>query len=132
MARGVIVIKPLTILFLAFMLGASWMPATAQQSSLDGVWEGVWYRGMTSGTLRLELTEGSGRIQFVGLDSFGAAAQPLREASLTDGTFSLQTAGTAGTPLKATFPVKPSAREMKGFGSYEGFTLRFELRRVAP
>lgn len=125
-------IKQLTILFLAFMSAANCAPATAQHSTLDGVWEGVWYRGMTSGTLRLELIEGGGRIQFVGLDSFGGAVQPLREAGLAAGTLSLETVGMAGTPLKATFTVGPSPTDMRGFGSYERFTLRFELRRVAP
>ncbi len=126
-------VKQLIIIFLASVTAANCVAATVRQDGIvDGVWEGVWYRGMTSGKLRLELIEGSGTIQFVGLNSFGGAVQPLREARLLEGVLSLQAVGMAGTPLTATFTVVPSATGMKGLGSYEGFAYRFELQRVVP
>lgn len=125
-------IKQLMMLLVSFT-AASCLAANASQDGIpDGVWEGVWYRGMTSGKLRLELAQGSGTIQFFGLDAFGAAAQPLREARLLEGKLSLQTVGVEGVPLTATFTVTPSGTGMKGLGSYEGLALRFELHRVVP
>ena len=48
--------------------------SAAAESAVDGVWEGAWYRGMTSGKLRLELRGSEGTVQFTGLDTFGTAS----------------------------------------------------------
>jgi len=125
-------IKNLMAVLLLFIAANSLAADVSRDDILDGVWQGVWYRGMTSGKLRLEMNQGSGTIQFFGLDRFGAAAQPLRDARLTDRVLSFEVLGTAGTPLTATLAVAPSATEMKGSGSYEGLALRFELRRIVP
>lgn len=121
------------ILSVAWLVAANCAPAWAQElADIEGVWTGAWYRGMTSGTLRLKLGEGSGTIQFAGVESFGIGVQPLRVVRLAGRTLSLQAVGEAGAPFTATFTLQSPPTELRGTGSYENLAYRFELRRVAP
>ena len=58
--------------------------ALAQEAALTGIWEGPWYRGMTSGKVKIDLREQPGTIQFTNLDNFGTQPSPV-QASLDSG-----------------------------------------------
>ena len=108
---------------------AAHCPAVAQDAAMTGVWEGPWYRGMTSGKVKMDLRQTSGTIQFTNLDGFGTEVRPL-EASLDSGAVKLRAEGEKGGPLTANLKLNEAGTEMKGLGKFDGFPLRFEMKRA--
>jgi hypothetical protein len=101
----------------------------ADDAALAGVWEGPWYRGMTSGKVKIDLRQSTPSVQFTNLDGFGTQARPL-QASLDGGVVILRSDGDKGGPLTANLKMNDARTEMKGLGKYDGFPLRFEVKRV--
>ena len=96
---------------------------------MAGVWEGPWYRGMTSGKVKIDLGQSSGTIQFTNLDGFGTEMRPV-DASLDSGVVKLRAEGDKGGPLTANLKLNETGTEMKGLGKFDGFPLRFEVKRA--
>jgi hypothetical protein len=119
-------------MFVGMLLGwAVQTSALAQEPALTGIWEGPWYRGMTSGKVKIDLREQPGTIQFTNLDNFGTQPSPL-QASLDNGVFKLRAEGEKGGPLTANLKLNEAGSEMKGLGKFDGFPLRFEIKREKP
>ena len=97
---------------------------------MDGVWEGPWYRGMTSGKVKIDLRQTTRTITFTNLDGFGTQMRPL-QASLDNGAIKLRAEGDQGGPLTASLKLNEAGTEMKGLGKFDGFPLRFEIKRAA-
>lgn len=104
-------------------------PGGDTAGTLAGVWEGPWYRGMTSGKVRLQIGGDGGTIQFTNLDKFGPAPHPVAKATLADGIYQFRTEGESGGALTARLKPSETGAEMKGTGKFDGFPLRFELKR---
>ncbi|MEO8628770.1 MAG: hypothetical protein ABI612_11800 [Betaproteobacteria bacterium] len=100
-------------------------------ADMRGTWEGPWYRGMTSGKARLLITAGGGTIRFTNLDNFGTEEHPLSEMALEGSNFSFRSEGDKGGALTANLKLSETADAMKGLGKFDGFPLRFEIKRVA-
>ena len=96
---------------------------------MDGVWEGPWYRGMTSGKVKIDLRQTSRTIAFTNLDGFGTQMRPL-QVSLDIGAIKLRADGDKGGPLTANLKLNEAGTEMKGLGKFDGFPLRFEVKRA--
>lgn len=101
----------------------------ADTAKIDGVWEGPWYRGMTSGKASFEIKAGGGTMQLTNSETFGDQPTPLTKVEF-DGE-SLRFVGNGGGgPLTAALTLNQRGDQLKGMGKYEGFTVRFELKRV--
>jgi hypothetical protein len=96
---------------------------------IDGVWEGPWYRGMTSGKARFEIQSGGGSVKLTNSESFGEDPRPLSRLAFDGNTFRFEVQG-GGGPLSASLKLNEKGDQMKGMGKYEGFGVRFELTRV--
>ena len=118
-------VATLTAVVFAAAAGA---PVLAQEDAAVGVWEGPWYRGMTSGKVKIDLREKPGTIQFTNLDNFGGEVRPL-QASVEAGVLKLRAEGEKGGPLTANLKLNEAGSEMKGLGKFDGFPLRFEVKR---
>jgi hypothetical protein len=103
--------------------------ALAQDAAVAAVWEGPWYRGMTSGKVKIDLRERPGTIQFTNLDNFGIEVKPL-QASVDGDMLKLRAEGEKGGPLTASLKLNEAGTEMKGLGKFDGFPLRFEIKRA--
>jgi len=115
-------------------LGA-WAEEAAQAaaevaSTVAGIWEGPWYRGMTSGRVKLQIDGDGGTIQFSNLDKFGSAQHPLGNTAFADSVYQFRTEGESGGALTGRLKLNEAGTEMKGMGKFDGFPLRFELKRV--
>jgi hypothetical protein len=111
------------------------VPGTqAQQDSggtagVAGAWEGPWYRGMTSGKVKIQVEGTGGTIQFTNLDNFGDALHPL--TNTFDGkVLQFRAEGEKGGPLTAALKLNEAGTQMKGMGKFDGFPLRFEVKRA--
>lgn len=105
------------------------MPAVSAQD-LGGTWEGAWYRGMTSGTMVLEVTSaGEGTVQFVNLDNFGEAAVALQRVEVNGMDFNFRAAGEGTSAFVATTQLTNDGEVLKGKAQYEGFPIKFTLKR---
>jgi hypothetical protein len=123
----------LACLIVAGSLVLGSIAASAQQAgthAIDGVWEGPWYRGMTSGRAKLEIKEGEGTIQLAALDNFGNEPQPVRELGFDGKTLTFRTKGEGGSTLTATLKLNDAVTDLKGMCKFEGFTVRVEVKRV--
>ena len=96
---------------------------------IAGNWEGVWYRGMTSGRVNIVVRGSEGNIQFTNLENFGRSARLLIKMAFEDGIFQFRADGEQGGPLIATLSLNDAGTSMKGMGTFDGFPLRFELKR---
>lgn len=121
------------VLLLSLLIGGP-SPLYAEESSdlapLKGSWEGPWYRGMTSGKAALRISDEGATVQFTNLDKFGGEVHPLKTASIEEGVLKLRTEGEAGGALTASLKLNEAKSEMKGLGKFDGFPLRFELKKV--
>lgn len=124
--------KGLAVALWMVLMGLICQPigAGAQDAGIAGVWEGPWYRGMTSGKARLQIAGDGGTIQFTNLDKFGPAQHPLGQAGLAEGIYEFRTEGESGGALTGRLKLNEPGTEMKGTGKFDGFPLRFELKRV--
>ncbi len=102
----------------------------ALAGELSGTWSGPWYRGMTSGTMVLEVdAQGKGRVQFTNLDNFGDESVPLSgvEAGGTDLKF--RAAGAGAGVFVASSQMTSDGKVLNGKGEYDGFDIKFKLKR---
>ena len=117
---------------MALLLGLTLASSTALVANAEdeaaGTWEGPWYRGMTSGKVKIDLSAKPGTIQFTNLDNFGTQPHPV-EASVEGGALKFRTEGEKGGPLTASLKLNEARTEAKGLGKFDGFPLRFELKR---
>ena len=111
------------------LLAAVMQSHALAQDAATGMWEGPWYRGMTSGKVKIDLRSKPGIIQFTNLDNFGTDARPA-DAVLENGTLKLKCQGEQGGPLTASLKLNEAGNEAKGLGKFEGFPLRFEIKRT--
>lgn len=114
----------------ALLMLALGQAVAEQAGALDGVWEGPWYRGMSSGKARFEIRGDTGSIQLSNGESFGEAPRALSKMNVAGKSFSFEARG-GGGPMKATLTLDDKGDQMKGMGKYEGFGVRFELERVS-
>ena len=97
---------------------------------LAGTWEGPWYRGMTSGTMVLDINPaGEGTVQFVNLDNFGEQVVTLQRVSVDGARFDFSASGEGAGVFVATTRLIKAGQILKGKGEYEGFPIKFELTR---
>ena len=119
---------------LALLVTVAASPALSQSAdtgSIDGIWEGPWYRGMSSGKARFEIRDGGGTMELTNAESFGDGVHPLEKVSFDGTTFSFQAPG-GGGPMAARLKLNERGDQMMGMGKHEGFGVRFELRLVKP
>lgn len=122
-------------MLLGLALGSLVLGTQAQQSSSEtagaaGVWEGPWYRGMTSGKVKIQVEGAGGTIQFTNLDHFGDAPHPLTNIAFDGQVLQFRSEGEKGGPLTAALKLNEAGTQMKGMGKFDGFPLRFEVKRV--
>ena len=110
------------------------LPVPADAEGLDAVtgqWEGPWYRGMTSGKVKVRIEGEGGTIQFTNLDNYGDAPHPLTNVAFDGKVLQFRTEGEKGGALTAGLKINEAGNELKGFGKFDGFPLRFEIKRAA-
>ena len=106
--------------------------AAAQGSkTIDGTWEGPWYRGMSSGVAKLQVAGEGGTLQLTNSETFGEEPRPLVKLERSGDQVSLRADGSSGAPLTVELKLNGAGDKMKGMGKYEGFGVRLELRRTA-
>ena len=110
-------------------LAAADEQAAGAMAPVQGVWEGPWYRGMTSGKVKVQVKDDGGTIQFTNLDIFGGDAHPITHVKRDGQSLSFRADGEKGGPLTATLKLNEAGTQMRGLGKFDGFPLRFELRR---
>lgn len=109
------------------------IPATAQEvnAALAGTWKGPWYRGMTSGVMTLEVApDGSGNVRFTNLDNFGDGPATLAKVSIAGDGFEFSANGTGGREFAAAAQLAKNGSALRGTARYEGFGVKFELKRA--
>jgi hypothetical protein len=118
--------------FLMSLAAAVWialMPVAAADG-LSGTWSGPWYRGMTSGTMTLEVDEsGAGSVQFTNLDNFGDDAVPISRVEKGDAALKFRAAGAGAGVFAASSQLTSDGKVLKGDGEYDGFDIKFKLKR---
>ena len=119
--------------FLVSLAVVAWslFSSVAAADELSGTWSGPWYRGMTSGTMTLEIDAANekARARFTNLENFGDDAVPVSKLEITDKTakFSVASAGTA--VFVASSKLASDGKVLKGTAQYEGFRIEFKLKR---
>lgn len=103
--------------------------AAEQGAEMSGTWLGPWYRGMTSGIVKIELDDaGSGTIHFTNLENFGEEPVALKNVERDGKKISFSAAGKSGVEFTASATISSEGERMRGNGRYEGFGVRFEAR----
>ena len=112
-----------------FALSVLFPVAAQEHAKMTGIWQGTWYRGMTSGLVTLELgSAGAGTIRFTNLETFGEDAVELKNVEIDGKTLTFRAEGKNGAEFKASVTVTADGSRMRGNGRYEGFGVRFEAR----
>lgn len=121
--------KKMWLVAAAVALWSTWMlPATADD--LSGSWVGPWYRGMTSGTMTLQIEpDGSGMIQMINLDNFTEDEVVLSKVKQDAGGFRFQASGGGHGVFVAKTQLGGDGATLEGKGEYEGFPIKFKLKR---
>ncbi len=103
---------------------------SAVDSRYLGAWRGNWLEGMSSGKIRVEITEGGGELWFIALPSFGSLPAQIRKVAGDDKRLGFYTAGADGKTMR--FELKPSGdfKTLKGKAHYESLHMELELARV--
>lgn len=102
-----------------------------EPGSLQGVWKGPWYIGMSSGVATMEIVaDGSGTIAFTNLETFGEKPAALAKTSFDGRTFRFSASGAGSAEFSATMQLVGKGRQLRGSGKYGGFGARLELRRA--
>jgi hypothetical protein len=105
------------------------LPA-ADMSALAGTWQGPWYRGMTSGQMTLEVAaDGTGKVAFTNLETFGDAPAGVHKAEFSGQSIRFSANGASGSEFAARGSLIPSNQLLRGTARYEGFPVKFDLRR---
>ena len=119
-------------IFLAAIAAVFWagcLPA-ALAGDFSGNWVGPWYRGMTSGTMLLQVeADGSGLVEFRNLDNFGEEAVKLSRVKKTNVSFEFSASGDGPGVFVATTKLISGGKVLEGKGEYEGFPIKFKLKR---
>ncbi|HZP92974.1 MAG TPA: hypothetical protein VFB20_08845 [Burkholderiales bacterium] len=107
-------------------------PAPAQEDAAPaGIWKGPWYRGMTSGTMMLEVSgDGSGSVRFTNLETFGDGPAVLQKTATKAGTYEFAAFGAAGAEFAGSARLIKGGKALGGTARYEGFPIKFELQRA--
>jgi len=108
------------------------VPVSAQQSdahSIDGVWTGPWYQGMSSGKARFEIDGSNGTMELTNAERFGDGTHPLQKVTFDGKTFTFEALGDSGA-MTGKLQLNARGDQMKGAGRHEGFAVRFELART--
>ena len=110
-------------------LWSSWtLPVSADE--LSGTWAGPWYRGMTSGTMTLQIqSDGTGVVQFTNLDGFGTKAVALFKTDKGDRRLSFSASGEGAALFVASTQLTGDGEVLDGKGEYDGFPIKFKLKR---
>jgi len=101
----------------------------ADAQSIDGVWTGPWYQGMSSGKARFEIQGSSGTMALTNAERFGDGTHPLQKVIFDGKTFTFEAAGDSGA-MTGKLQLNARGDQMKGAGRHEGFAVRFELVRT--
>ena len=102
----------------------------AAADDLSGTWAGPWYRGMTSGTMVLQINaDGTGDIQFRNLDNFGEETVALSNVKKDDNSFDFSASGVGASVFVASSQLTGDGKVLKGKAKYEGFPIKFKLKR---
>ncbi len=120
------------ITFLMALAAAGWMALmpVATADGLSGIWSGPWYRGMTSGTMFLEIDgDGKGQVRFTNLDNFGDDAVPLSRVKKGSAALKFSASGTGPGVFAADSQLTSDGNILKGDGEYDGFDIKFKLKR---
>ena len=109
-------------------LWSTWMlPATADEMS--GSWVGPWYRGMTSGTMTLQIGSDGGVIQMTNLDGFPEDEVVLSNVKKGDRRFKFSASGEGAGVFVASTQLSGDGMVLEGKGEYDGFPIKFKLKR---
>jgi hypothetical protein len=98
-------------------------------ATIDGRWEGPWYRGMSSGKATFTIKDGAGSVKLTNSESFGDEPRALSKVEFDGTVFRFEVPGGVG-PLHASLKHNDKGDQMKGMGKFEGFGVRFELTRL--
>jgi hypothetical protein len=99
--------------------------------SLQGNWSGVWYVGMSSGTVNLLLdANGGGRISFTNFEEFSDNDIPISKLSVEGDTvkFSVPSNGNAEFSINLKF--KQEAKSLDGGGKFDGAGAKIVFNKV--
>jgi hypothetical protein len=114
---------------LSVLFWSTCLPAVAADD-FSGSWAGPWYRGMTSGTMELRIdANGAGVIQFTNLDNFGEEAVTLSNVKRSDKDFEFSAAGAGASVFVASVHLTSGGKVLKGKAEYDGFPIKFNLKR---
>ena len=119
-------------IFLMSLAAAVWtaLVPVAAADGLSGNWSGPWYRGMTSGIMTLKIDEGGeGLVQFTNLDNFGEDAVPISGVEKGPAELKFTAAGAGADAFTASSQLTNDGKVLKGDGEYDGFDIKFKLKR---
>lgn len=120
--------RKIWLMVAAVSLCSTWMlPATADD--LSGSWAGPWYRGMTSGTMTLQIESDGGMIQMSNLDGFPEDEVVLSNVKKSDRRFKFSAPGEGAGVFVASTQLSGDGKVLEGKGEYEGFAIKFKLKR---
>ena len=109
-------------------LWSTWiLPATADD--LSGAWVGPWYRGMTSGTMTLQIEPDGGMIQMTNLDGFPEDEVVLSNVKKGERRFKFSASGEGAGVFVASTQLSGDGKVLEGKGEYDGFAIKFKLKR---
>ncbi len=121
--------KKMWLVAIVATLWSTWMlPAAAGDPS--GSWAGPWYRGMTSGTMTLQIEpDGGGMIQMINLDNFTEDEVVLSKVKHEANGFRFSASGGGHGVFVAKTQLSGDGATLEGKGEYEGFPIKFKLKR---
>lgn len=104
--------------------------AAADLSAIAGTWQGPWYRGMTSGQMTLEVSaNGAAKVSFTNLDTFGDAPASVQKTEFSGQSIRFSANGASGSEFAARGSLLQGSQLLRGTARYEGFPVKFDLRR---
>jgi hypothetical protein len=112
----------------AAALWSTWI-LTASADDLSGSWVGPWYRGMTSGTMTLQIESDGGTIQMTNLDGFPEDEVALSNVKKGDRRFKFSASGEGAGVFVASTQLSGDGKVLEGNGEYDGFAIKFKLKR---
>ena len=119
--------------FLISLAALTWslFSSVAAADELSGTWSGPWYRGMTSGTMTLEIdaTNEKAQVRFTNLENFGDDALPVSTLETAQKTVKFSVASDGAGVFVASSKLASEGKVLKGTAEYEGFRIEFKLKR---